>query len=98
MKRAFLLRMMLAAAPLSRFAQDTARAPLAGKLLITGSALFAIPIARDGSARFWRRRSAWCASSSARLLPAPAAATRLQRWWKSFSFKFRSAALRSLIR
>ena len=173
MKRAFLLCVMLAAAP------------LADKLLITGSALFAIPIARDGavfvvhkdnpvggltwtqalavfagntadwkalggpdagievvsrtsrhspleivsayfdiapevitiallgmlaigyayilsgccgrSARFGCRRGAWCASISARLLPS-LPAMKLQRWWKSSSFEFRSAALRGLMR
>lgn len=41
MKRAFLLCMMLVAAPLAAFAQGTASAPLAGKLLITGSSTMA---------------------------------------------------------
>ena len=41
MKRAFLLCMMLAAAPLPAFAQGTVSAPLAGKLLITGSSSMA---------------------------------------------------------
>jgi len=41
MKRAFLLCMMLAAAPLPEFAHGTAPAPLAGKLLITGPSAMA---------------------------------------------------------
>ena len=41
MKRAFLLCMLLAAAPLSGFAQGPPSAPLAGKLLITGSSTMA---------------------------------------------------------
>ena len=45
MKRAFLLCMMLAAAPLSGFAQGTASAPLSGKLVITGSSTMAPMIA-----------------------------------------------------
>ena len=48
MKRAFLVCMMLAAAPFPGFAQGTAPAPLAGKLLITGSSTMAPMVAELG--------------------------------------------------
>ena len=54
MKRAFLLCMMLAAAPLPAFAQGTASAPLAGKLLITGSSIMA-PMTEELGKRFRTR-------------------------------------------
>lgn len=54
MKRAFLLCMMLAAAPLPAFAQGMAPAPLAGKLLITGSSTMA-PMVEELGKRFRTR-------------------------------------------
>ncbi len=51
MNRAFLLCMMLAAAPLPGFAQETASAPLNGKLLITGSSIMA-PMIEELGKRF----------------------------------------------
>lgn len=54
MKRAFLLCMMLAAVPLGAFAQATAPAPLAGKLLITGSSTMA-PMVEELVKRFRAR-------------------------------------------
>ena len=51
MKRKFLLCMLLAAAPLSGFAQEKPSAPLAGKLLITGSSTMA-PLIEDLGKRF----------------------------------------------
>jgi len=51
MKRAFLLSMLLAAAPLPGFAQGAASAPLAGKLLITGSSTMA-PMIGELAKRF----------------------------------------------
>jgi len=54
MKRAFLLCMTLAAAPLSGFAQGTASAPLSGKLLITGSSSMA-PMVEELGKRFRTR-------------------------------------------
>lgn len=56
MKRAFLLCMMLAAAPLGAFAQGTgtAPAPLTGKLLITGSSILA-PLVEELGKRFRAR-------------------------------------------
>ena len=54
MKRAFLLCTMLAAAPLSGFAQETASAPLTGKLLITGSSSMA-PVVEELAKRFRTR-------------------------------------------
>ena len=50
MKRAF-LGMLLAAAPLCGFAQEKPSAPLAGKLLITGSSTMA-PLVEDLAKRF----------------------------------------------
>ncbi len=54
MKRAFLLCMMLATAPLAAFAQGTASAPLTGKLLITGSSTMA-PMIEELGKRFHTR-------------------------------------------
>lgn len=54
MKRAFLLCMMLAAAPLPALAQATAAAPLTGKLLITGSSTMA-PLVAEMGKRFRAR-------------------------------------------
>ena len=54
MKRAFLLCIMLAAAPLPAFAQETAGAPLSGKLLITGSSTMA-PMVEELGKRFRAR-------------------------------------------
>ena len=51
MRRAFLLWMLLAAAPLPAFAQGTGGAPLAGKLLVTGSSTMA-PMIADIAQRF----------------------------------------------
>jgi phosphate transport system substrate-binding protein len=56
MKRAFLLCMSLAAAPLPGFAQGTASAPLAGKLLITGSSTMA-PMVVELAKRFRAQHS-----------------------------------------
>ena len=54
MKRAFLLCLMLTAAPLPGFAQGTASAPLTGKLLITGSSTMA-PMVEELGKRFRAR-------------------------------------------
>ena len=54
MKRALLLCMMLAAAPLSGFVQGMASAPLNGKLPITGSSTMA-PMIEDLGKRFRTR-------------------------------------------
>lgn len=54
MRRAFLLCMMLAAGPLTAFAQGTASAPLSGKLLITGSSTMA-PLVEELGKRFRMR-------------------------------------------
>ena len=54
MKRAFMLCMMLAAAPAPGFAQGTASAPLTGKLLITGSSTMA-PMVEELGKRFRTR-------------------------------------------
>ena len=54
MKRKFLLCMLLAAAPLSGFAQEKPSAPLNGKLLITGSSTMA-PLIEDLGKRFRTR-------------------------------------------
>ena len=54
MKRAFLLCMMLAAAPLPAFAEGTAPTPLTGKLLITGSPTMA-PLVEEPGIRFRTR-------------------------------------------
>ncbi len=51
MKRALMLCMMLATAPLPGFAQGTASAPLSGKLLITGSSTMA-PMVEELGKRF----------------------------------------------
>ena len=48
MRREVLLCIMLAAAPLPAFAQGTASAPLAGKLLITGSSTMAPMVGKLG--------------------------------------------------
>ena len=56
MKRAFLLCIMLAAAPLPAFAQETAGAPLSGKLLITGSSTMA-PMVEELGKRFRARHT-----------------------------------------
>jgi ABC-type phosphate transport system substrate-binding protein len=54
MKRALLLCMLLAAAPLPAFSQGTASAPLGGKLLITGSSAMA-PMVEELGKRFRTR-------------------------------------------
>ena len=54
MKRAILLWLLLAAAPLTAFAQGTAVAPLTGKLLITGSSTMA-PMVEELGKRFRTR-------------------------------------------
>lgn len=54
MKRALLLCLLLAAAPLPGFAQTTASAPLSGKLLVTGSSTMA-PLVKELAKRFRAR-------------------------------------------
>lgn len=54
MKRALLLCMMLATAPLPGFAQGTAGAPLSGRLLITGSSTM-VPMVEELAKRFRTR-------------------------------------------
>lgn len=54
MRREFLLCLLLAAAPLTGLCQGTASAPLAGKLLITGSSTMA-PLVEDLAKRFRAR-------------------------------------------
>ncbi len=75
MTRALPLCMMLAAAPLPAFAQGTAPAPLAGKLLITGSSTMA-SISAEIARRFTASYPRVSISGSAGILPCAAEVRR----------------------